>query len=245
MVDPDSHRLKAGADYSYFATATYLVEDDGGGTEFVESEISRVVTLNIANDPPAIAVNIAPQSIATNSTTVALPFTVSDTESDNPIGNPLKDLSVTASVTSTNAALTPQISFAFLGTGANRSVRVIHTLPAPAAGPDRTVTVRLTVADTQCSVDSIPAPAVHAGDDEQHHVHGDGECHRGDVRPGQRHPAGGSHGGRPRRHDLALYVRVPDGHSNKAVHKATVVGPSPSGQVRTYRSRTPAPRSRT
>ena len=99
MVDPESHRLKDGADYSYFATATYQVEADGGGTELVESEISRVVTLNIDNDPPAIAVNIAPQSIAINSTTVALPFTVTDTESDNPIGNPIKDLSVTASVT--------------------------------------------------------------------------------------------------------------------------------------------------
>ena len=54
MTDLDSHRLKAGAAYSYFATATYLVEADGGGTESVESEISRVVTLNILNDPPAI-----------------------------------------------------------------------------------------------------------------------------------------------------------------------------------------------
>ncbi len=213
MTDLDSHRLKAGAAYSYFATATYLVEADGGGTESVESEISRVVTLNILNDPPAINVNIAPQFIATNSTTVALPFTVSDTESDNPGGNPLKDLWVSASATSLNAALIPQISFGVPGQWGQplgESDPCWHT-DRYGNGQDRH-SGRHAV-----QRGSIPAPAVHAGDDEQHDdVHRDGECHRGDVRPGQRHPAGASHGGQPRRHEMGLYA--PERRRSKIVH---------------------------
>ncbi len=235
MVDPDSHRLKAGADYSYFATATYLVEADGGGTEFVESEISRVVTLNIVNNDPAIVVSNIPasQSIATNSTTVALPFTVSDTESDsdNPAASTPKDLSVTpVKVSSTNPALLAEISFdPVKGFGANRSVRVIHS-----GTQTGTVTVRLDVADTQCSVIPFPPQPCTPGTTNSTTFTVTVNATVATFAPVSLPTAGTA--GTP----VVMSWRYMSGGSavvsNKAVHSVTVVGPSPSGLVRTYRS---------
>jgi hypothetical protein len=146
-VDTDSHRLKNGQAYTYFATATYSVPGEGGPPIPVESDISNVVTLTMTNNAPVLAASIGAQSIPRNTSTALLPFTVSDLESDNVIGSDPKTLSVSAAViASTSAQLTSQISFTFTGTGASRTVTVTH-----AGNRTGTVTVRLTVADTQCS----------------------------------------------------------------------------------------------
>ena len=230
MTDLDSHRLKAGADYSYFATATYLVEADGGGTEPVESEISRVVTLNIHNDPPVINVSNIPisQSIATNSTTVALPFTVTDPESDNPIGNPLKDLSVTpVKVSSTNPALLAEISFdPVKGFGATRSVRVIHS-----GTQTGTVTVRLDVTDTQCSVIPFPPQPCTPGTTSSTTFTVTVNATVATFAPVSNIPPAAVAAGTP---VVMRWGYMPQNAGNNAVPTATVVGPSPSGQVRTY-----------
>ena len=113
----------------------------------VESDISNIVTLTITNNNPAFAASIPAQSIPRNSSTAALPFTVTDSESDNVLGSLPKSLSVSAAVTaSTNALLTPQISIALGGTGASRTVRVTHS-----GNRTGTVTIQVQVQDTQCS----------------------------------------------------------------------------------------------
>ena len=138
-----------------------------------------MVTLLIANNPPAMPFNIAPQNLSTNSTTVALPFNVTDPESDAALASTPRTLSVSGSVSSTNPALVPQISLKFTGTGENRAVRVVH-----AGNQTGIVTIRLAVADTQCSHAFPPQP--HAGHDQQHHhLPGEGECNRQYVRGGQ------------------------------------------------------------
>ena len=94
-----------------------------------------------------LVASIPAQTIPRNSSTALLPFTVSDLESDNPIGSDPKILSASAAViASTSAQLTSQISFTFTGTGASRTVTVTH-----AGNRTGTVTVQLQVADTQCS----------------------------------------------------------------------------------------------
>jgi hypothetical protein len=151
-VDTDSHRLKHGQAYTYFATTTYNRKNAQGQAITVESDLSNIVTLNtpntIANDNPSFgATNILARSMRRNNTTGPIAFTVTDTESDNSIGTDDRSLTVSAAViASTSTQLTPQISWTLGGSGANRTITVTH-----AGNRTGTVTIQLTVADTQCS----------------------------------------------------------------------------------------------
>ena len=101
------------------------------------------------------------------------------------------------------------------------------------------MTVRLTVADTQCSVIPFPPqPCTPGTTNSTTTFTVTVNATVATFAPVSNSP-GGSHGGHPRRHDMALYAGSQNVTSNKAVHKVTVVGPGPSGQVRTYRSTDP------
>jgi hypothetical protein len=152
-VDPDSHRLITGRKYAYQVTATYRVKDSVTGlySELESNGSSPDAIVTMANASPLIAHAIAAQTIRRNESTVPLSFTVTDTESDNPIGSIPKLLLVSASVTAASPAiLASQISFTFNIpnplTPSARTVTVKHT------GTEKgTVTIRLQVQDTQCS----------------------------------------------------------------------------------------------
>jgi hypothetical protein len=148
-IDPDSHRFVKDKTYAYQVTATYGVKDPVTGLPIdKESNASSPDALvgPIANANPTISA-IAAQSIAANSTTVALPFTVRDQESEETIASTPKELSVSWTVSPPNSA-----TVVIAGTGANRWARVQSTAFVGV------VTVQLKVEDTQCTHASPPNP---------------------------------------------------------------------------------------
>ena len=163
-VDPDSHRLVNGSKYAYQVTATYRVKDadtpDPNDYEELESNGSSpdavigitAATPNgvpVVNDAPTINHSIQAQNILRNQSTAALAFTVADLESNATIAATPNALGVSAAITATNnALLNSEISFVFVGSGANRTVQVVH-----AGTQVGTVTVQLRVTDTQCPND--------------------------------------------------------------------------------------------
>ena len=62
-VDTDSHRLKAGQSYTYFATTTYNRKNANGQPIQVESDLSNIVTFPMANNNPAFASNSIPAQV--------------------------------------------------------------------------------------------------------------------------------------------------------------------------------------
>ena len=163
-VDPDSHRLVNGSKYAYQVTATYRVKDadtpDPNDYEELESNGSSpdavigitAATPNgvpVVNAAPTINHSIQAQNILRNQGTAALGFTVTDLESNATIASTANALGVSAAITATNnVALNAEISFVFGGSGANRTVQVVH-----AGTQVGTVTVQLSVTDTQCPND--------------------------------------------------------------------------------------------
>ncbi len=86
-----------------------------------------------SNQAPTIS-DIANQSIAQNTVTTALPFTVGDAET--------AAASLTVSSTSSNPTLVPNASIVFGGSGANRTVTV-----TPVVGQTGTATITVSVSD--------------------------------------------------------------------------------------------------
>jgi len=142
---------------TYYFAATTL---DSQGIESPPStEINYTVPTNSSstvpsttNTPPAIS-SVANQTIAVNTVTPTLPFTVSDQET------PATNLTVVAN--SSNPTLVPNSSIVLGGTGTNRTVTI-----TPAAGQTGTTTIALTVCDpTLCTTTSFlltvnPLPTV-------------------------------------------------------------------------------------
>ena len=91
------------------------------------------VTVTAANDPPTIS-DVADQTVAEDTATAALPFTVGDVETA------AASLVVTGS--SSNLALVPDANIVLGGSGAARTVTV-----TPAANQSGTATITLTVSD--------------------------------------------------------------------------------------------------
>jgi hypothetical protein len=142
---------------TYYFAATTL--DSQGIESLPSTEINYTVPTNssstvptITNTPPAIS-GIANQTIAVNTVTPTLPFTVSDQET------PATNLTVVAN--SSNPTLVPNSSIVLGGAGTNRTVTI-----TPAAGQTGSTTIALTVCDpTLCTTTSFlltvnPLPTV-------------------------------------------------------------------------------------
>jgi hypothetical protein len=164
-LDPDSHRLVTGQTYAYEVTATYRVRDpDTGIYEELESNGSTPDALvTITNAPPTMAHSIAQQSIFTNSSTAALPFTVGDVETLASVASIPNDLTVSASASSETPGLAAAITFSFppsgpSSTATSRSVIVTHTGTLTGI-----VAVTLSVQDTQCTHPNPPSPTCSPG----------------------------------------------------------------------------------
>jgi hypothetical protein len=110
------------------ATITVTVND---GVASVNTAF--VLTVTAVNDPPTIS-NLADRTIAQDTSTGPISFTVDDV--DTPAG------SLTVSGNSSNPGLVPNGNIAFGGSGANRTVTV-----TPAAGQTGTATITVTVSD--------------------------------------------------------------------------------------------------
>ncbi len=132
-LDYDSHRLVRGSKYAYQVTATYRVKDSVTGVisplESNGSSPDAVVGIpappGIANADPTFAdtTSLVPQNILRGTSTGTLQFTVNDTESAP------ADLVVTAAKIPNNTPLAAELNVVVGGTGANRTVRVFHTVP--------------------------------------------------------------------------------------------------------------------
>jgi hypothetical protein len=118
----DGSALVNGAQYTYFSVAQYPT---------VTSFPSNFVTITAINAPPAIS-NIADQTIAFNSTTGPIAFTIVDER----VGT------VTLSGSSSNTTLVPTANIVFGGSGAARTVTVI-----PALGQFGSATITVTATD--------------------------------------------------------------------------------------------------
>lgn len=122
------------ANMSGVTTITVTVQDEAGGTAFDTFTVT-------VNDPPQIS-NITDRTIAEDSTTGPIAFTVSDIETAAG--------SLTLTRGSSNLALVPLANIVFGGSGANRTVTVT---PAPNQSGTATITVNVsdglyTVPDT-------------------------------------------------------------------------------------------------
>jgi VCBS repeat-containing protein len=139
VVNPDRRiTFTPAANMSGTVTFTYRVEDVDG-----QSDTATVmVTVNPVNEPPTVS-TIADQSIAEETTTGPLSFTVGDVESA------AADLIVTAS--SSDPALVPNDAdhLALGGTGASRTLTV-----TPAANAHGTATIIVNVSDGEESTDT-------------------------------------------------------------------------------------------
>ncbi len=111
------------------------VIDSPGVQSVTFTEIEAVNIINPPNTAPTIT-PIANQTIAANSSTTALPFTIGDLET--PAGN------LTVSASSSDTTLVPTANIVFGGSGASRTVTVT---PAP----DRAGTATITVAVSDSS----------------------------------------------------------------------------------------------
>ncbi|MFO7695150.1 MAG: Ig-like domain-containing protein, partial [Vicinamibacterales bacterium] len=128
-----------GADsFTYKAVATY-----GAGEPAVDSNVATVsIMVNAVNDTPAIS-DIADRTIDSNTSTGPLAFTISDPDG-------LAGATVTGS--SSNAALVPDSSIVFAGSGASRTVTVT---PAPNQSGSATITVSVTDSGGLAAVDTF------------------------------------------------------------------------------------------
>jgi uncharacterized delta-60 repeat protein len=117
------------------AHITVQVQDNGGTDSGGVDTITRsfTVVVNSVNDLPTIS-DVIDQSIAHDSNTGALSFTVGDTETA------VAGLSMSGS--SSNTTLVPNANIVFGGSDATRTVTV-----TPAAGQSGTATITLTVTD--------------------------------------------------------------------------------------------------
>jgi hypothetical protein len=117
-----------------------LIDQGHGGWGWVAMDSVTIPgTTDAANTAPTIS-TIADQSIAANSNTGPLAFTVGDAESD--------PASLTLAAASSNPTLVPSANIVFGGSGANRSVTV-----TPAANQSGTATITLTVSDGELGTD--------------------------------------------------------------------------------------------
>ncbi|MFN8528294.1 MAG: Ig-like domain-containing protein [Anaerolineae bacterium] len=112
------------------ATITLIVTDGGALT----ATDTFLLTVNVpANTAPTIS-DITDQTIAINTNTGALAFTIGDAETPA--------ASLTASGSSSNTALIPNANIVFGGSGANRTVTV-----TPLAGQTGSATITVTITD--------------------------------------------------------------------------------------------------
>ncbi|HYG74530.1 MAG TPA: tandem-95 repeat protein [Planctomycetota bacterium] len=111
------------------ATITITVSD---GTATASDTF--VLTVTAVNDAPTIS-NIADRTIAANSNTGAIAFTIGDVET--------AAASLTLSGSSSNTALVPNANIIFGGSGASRTVTV-----TPAANQSGSATITITVSDS-------------------------------------------------------------------------------------------------
>ncbi len=121
--------ITPGVGQSDNATITVTVTDEGGLSASSKFEL----TATTGNTPPSIS-SIADQTVAPDTTTSALPFTIGDPQSDP------ANLTVTA--TSSNTTLVPVANVVVAGTGANRTVTA-----TPATGQTGSTTITVSVAD--------------------------------------------------------------------------------------------------
>lgn len=112
------------------ATITLTVTDTANPA--ASASASFVVTVN---DAPTLS-SISNRTIDEDTSTGVIPFTVGDTESDP------ADLTVTASSSSSNAALLPSGSIVLGGSGVNRTLTI-----TPATHENGSATITLTVTD--------------------------------------------------------------------------------------------------
>ncbi|HSU53204.1 MAG TPA: lysyl oxidase family protein, partial [Candidatus Dormibacteraeota bacterium] len=137
---PYSGQLSAVSGISPNGTWSLYVVDDGANDQgSIAAGWSLTFTLTNAvspptNTPPAIS-SISAQSIALNTATPPLPFTISDLET------PATSLVVTGA--SSNILLVPNSNIVFGSSGSNRTVTV-----TPATGQTGSSTITLTVVDT-------------------------------------------------------------------------------------------------
>jgi hypothetical protein len=115
------------ANQSGSATITITVSDGS-----LSASDTFVLTVNPVNDSPSIS-NIADVTIAENTSTAAIAFTVNDVE--EPAG-------LTLSASSTNTSLVPLANILFGGSGTSRTVTV-----TPAASQSGSATIAVTVSD--------------------------------------------------------------------------------------------------
>ena len=116
------------ANQSGSATITITVSDGA----LIASD-TFILTVASVNDVPTIS-NLASQTVAVNTPTAALSFTIGDVETSA--------ATLTLSQTSSNTALVPFANIVFGGAGASRNVTV-----TPAAGQTGTATITVTVSD--------------------------------------------------------------------------------------------------
>jgi subtilisin-like proprotein convertase family protein len=113
-----------------FGTATITVTVNDGTNNTSDTFL---LTVNPVNDPPTIS-NITDRTIAENTSTGPIAFTIGDV--DNPVG------SLTLSGSSSNTTLVPNANIVFGGAGANRTVTV-----TPVVGQYGVTTITVTVSD--------------------------------------------------------------------------------------------------
>jgi glucose/arabinose dehydrogenase len=113
-----------------FGTTTITVTVSDGS---LSTNDAFTLTVNAVNDVPTIS-NLDDQTIAENTSTSPLAFTVGDVET--------AAASLTVSGSSSNPALVPNANIVFGGSGASRTVTV-----TPAAGQTGTATITVTVSD--------------------------------------------------------------------------------------------------
>jgi subtilisin-like proprotein convertase family protein len=118
--------LTVGKTYYFYATAY--------NTSGLESVPSSQVTYTIPQSTAPTISNIPDQTIAANSSTGPISFSIND--NDTPAAN------LTLAATSSNPALAPTASIMFGGSGTNRTVTV-----TPASSQSGTATITVTVSD--------------------------------------------------------------------------------------------------
>lgn len=126
------------------AWSLYLMDDGPGDTgSFANGWTMTVTTMAVADSQPPTISDIPDQSVALNTPTAALPFTIGD--ADTAVGN------LTLTVASSNPALVPTNNIVFGGSGASRTVTV-----TPVSGQSGLATITVTVSDgTNSASDSF------------------------------------------------------------------------------------------
>jgi VCBS repeat-containing protein len=141
---PNGNIFFGGAGSSRTVTVTPAANQNGSATITVtvsdgllSGSDTFLVTVNAVNDAPSVS-DISDQTIAEDTNTGALSFTVGDVETS--------DLVLTVSGTSSNQGLVPNGNITFGGAGPNRTVTV-----TPVANQNGSATITVTVSDGQLS----------------------------------------------------------------------------------------------